>query len=162
MNEILNAPLALEKIPWYESPTFIFSLVGFQFAAFIMACLAISTVALVRRIRKTSAPPSRLPRRVSGLAFVLSLLNIAFYIGIVVSMSDLNALGVGVSWTMKGVLTLPMISVAVTITYLFAVFRAWRTGGLSRLAGLGHGTLCVASLTFFGVLITFNLLGYFY
>jgi CubicO group peptidase (beta-lactamase class C family) len=143
------------KLRWYESPPFHFALLGLSLLLFL--------IALVSALRhwksdKAGPPAARWARRNLGL---LGALNLAFLVALVsVFAAGLNDIAFATPKGLYAVLTLPLISLALTALAVVLAVRVWREAYWTRASRLLHTAGVMAAIAFTWCLNYWNLLGY--
>lgn len=161
-------PAAFERTSWYAAPGFVLGAFGVCGGVFLFAALAIPIAAVVRRRRRARG---RAGVRVEPLAVRLRLaswslaaLAILFVPAFAWGLAQLavvrdDRFAFGVPWWMDAVLSVPLLTLGLTIVLAVMVARAWHTPRGTRAARAGH-TLIVASAGAFHVLLWYwGLLG---
>jgi CubicO group peptidase (beta-lactamase class C family) len=143
------------KLRWYEGSPFQFTLLGLSVLLFLIAL-----VSALRNWRsdRTGPPPARWARRNLGL---LGALNLAFVIAFVsIFAAGLDDLIFALPKGLYAVLTLPLITLALTVLAAFLAVRVWRESYWTRGARVLHSAGVAAALAFVWFLNYWNLLGY--
>jgi len=143
------------KLRWYESPPFHFALLGLSLVLFLIAL-----VSAVRHWKSDTAGPraARWARRNLGL---LGALNLAFLVAFVaIFAAGLNDIAFATPKGLFGVLTLPLIGLALTALAVVLAVRVWREKYWTRGSRVLHTAGVVAAIAFVWFLSYWNLLGY--
>ena len=153
-----TAPMvALERMPWYATPTLHQILLGLSLVVFVGTIIAAASRFLRRRFG-TPRPEDEL----RGRAFVIAiaLLNVTFVIALVVLGSDFWALLSGPDTALKAALVLPVLAGLLTIGAVVMAVRHWRDHAGTRAARLRYSAVIAFSVIFLWSLNTWNLLGW--
>jgi CubicO group peptidase (beta-lactamase class C family) len=119
---VLGVSVVLEKVPWYTTPVVQAGLtVGFL-AVFLLVCLVWPVVALFRWWRRRPSA-SLTPRMTPWLAFLVSVLNAGFVVGLAVVVLRTN-LSFGLPPAVLALLAVPLVSVGLTALLLVCVLLA--------------------------------------
>ncbi len=152
--------LALEKLAWYEAPTFHYVLLIICLVLFLSAIIAAPISFFINRSRDGGEPPPRLARLARWLLGGVAVLSILFAIGFAVAMSDVAALMMGDASLLNILMVIPIVVTLLTIGAVILTVLAWKDSywGLS---GRIHYTLvtlaAVACVWFFNY---WNMLGW--
>jgi hypothetical protein len=160
--------MALERVPWYESPTLHLVILGLAVAVFLVLLVA-AIVRLVRRLRgravrrDDAAARGRrggpLPGR--GLLVTLALVNLAFVVALIVLASNAEtAVLSGPATGLKAALVLPVLGALLALAAAVMAVMQWRHGAGSAGARLRYSAVVVVALLFAWSLNTWNLLGW--
>jgi hypothetical protein len=133
--------------------------VGFL-VVFLSACLVWPAVALFRRWRGWPSPPFA-PRATPWLAFLVSILNVGFVVGLAVAVFQAN-LDYGVPPAVLALLAVPLLSAGLTAILAVCVFLGWRNGSGTRLRRAYLSLIALTSVGFLLFLDFWNLLGFRY
>ena len=146
-----------ERVPWFATTAAQLAIASSCIVAFLGTLLAWPLGAVFQRIR---GRPSRsgLERRTEGAAIVLSVLNLAFLVGLGVSMTPQLEYGVPPSFVV--LLTVPLISAGVAAALALRCARMWRESAESLGSRLRYSLVSVAALGFIAWLAQWDLLGY--
>src|SRR4029079_12916580 len=131
------------KLRWYESPPFHFALLGLSLVLFLIAL-----VSAVRHWKSDTAGPraARWARRNLGL---LGALNLAFLVAFVaIFAAGLNDIAFATPKGLFGVLTLPLIGLALTALAVVLAVRVWREKYWTRGSRVLHTAGVVAAIAF--------------
>ena len=147
--------IPFEKLRWYETPPFHFTLLGLSVVLFLIAL-----VSALRHWKSDQAAPraARWARRNLGL---VGALDIAF----LVVFASIFAAGLGdvVFALPKGLyaaLTLPLIALPLTALAVILAVRVWREEYWTRGSRILHTAGVVAAIAFMWSLSYWNLVGY--
>jgi CubicO group peptidase (beta-lactamase class C family) len=157
---VLGVTVVLEKVPWYETPVVQGGLVVGFLSIFLVTCVVVPIAALFRwwrGSRSTRLAPTATP----WLAFLVSLLNVAFVVGLGVVIFQ-GRLDYGVTAAVVALLTVPLVSAGLTAILAMCVFLAWRNGSGTRLRRSSLTLVALTSVGFLLFLGFWNLLGYNY
>ena len=147
--------IPFDKLRWYESAPFQFTLLGLCVLFFLVAL-----VSALRNWKRDKAGPrgARWARRNLGL---LGALNLAFVVGFAsIFAAGLDNLVFALPKGLYAVLTLPLIGLALTVLAVVLVVRAWRESFWTRGSRVLHTVGVVAAIAFVWFLNFWNLLGY--
>ena len=154
---------AFDRLVWYQEPTFQLSLLAAEIVVFLSALI----FPFVRRYferdtermlgrRQPAHPLAR------ALASSISLVDLAFLIGLIVVLQDPGALLAGIPPGLPAILVLPLIGGALTVLLLVVTFFAWRGGFWNWAARLHFSLVAAAALAFLWQANYWNLLGWQY
>lgn len=156
----LGVPMALEKVSWYETDVFQLSLIGFFVLAFL-SVFAWPVGALIRRLRKRPAEPSRLALWARYLAGLVSALNLVFVVGLVVRLGQvLSGVFYGTPAYFVALLVIPLLTAILTVGLVVFTVLAWRDNYWSVLGRLHYSLVTLAALVFIWFVNYWNLLGF--
>jgi CubicO group peptidase (beta-lactamase class C family) len=128
----------------------------------LIAALAWSAGALVRRLRRRGAETSPELCRVRRLSGVAAAVASVFVVGLVVHFATDMAGLLQVSATLRGLLWLPLLAAALTVGLAALVARLWWRRDGSLTARLYHSVVLVALLGLLPLLHSLRLLGFHY
>jgi CubicO group peptidase (beta-lactamase class C family) len=157
---VLGATVVLEKVPWYDTPYVQGGLLVGLLAVFLWVFVTGPIVFLYRWWRKRPADPL-VPRITPRLAFLVSLLNVAFVAGLagVMYASDLDH---GVPPALTAVLVVPFVAAGLTALLLACTVALWWNRSGSTMRRCYWSFLAAASVGFLVFLSHWNLLGFNY
>ncbi len=154
---------AYDRLVWYQEP-------GFQLVlltAEILVFLTTLVFPFIRRFIERSSDrllgrrePAHPIARV--LASLLSLVDLAFLVGLVIVLHDPTVLLAGVPPGLSLILVLPLVGGVLTVMLLVVAFFAWRGGYWHWAARLHFSLVTMAALTFLWQLSYWNMLGWQY
>lgn len=150
-------PMALERMPWFESPALHQSLLTVAILVFIGLVVAAARRAYRKR-RGTSLPCDPLPGR--GWLLGAALCDLAFVIAFAALAADPTRLVTSPMTGLKVALALPVIGCAFAIAALFSAVRHWRTRAGTFGARLRYSGAIGVTLAFAWSLDIWNLLGW--
>jgi CubicO group peptidase (beta-lactamase class C family) len=153
---------ALEKLAWYQTPTFHYLLLAFSVLLFLTAALGWPLAALSRVVCRRKCAGVAAPKAARWLAGVMSGLFVAFLICLLSAIGDVYELLTGVPSILKIGLALPLIAALLGVGVLFYVLKAWRKGYWTRCHRVHYTLVFVAALVFIWFLNFWNLLGWRY
>ena len=157
---VMGETFVLEKVRWYETPAAQGGLtVGFL-VVFLFGCLIWPAVALFRRWRGWPTTPFA-PRSTPWLAFLVSVLNAGFVVGLAVAVFQAD-LDYGLPPAVLALLALPLVSAGLTAILAACVFLAWRNRSGTRWRRAYLSLIALTSVGFLFFLGFWNLLGYNY
>lgn len=152
---------AFEKVPWFENVSFVSNLMA-ACLAFFISMLIFLPIRFLRDRRKgeektVSSRWARWGRRLSG---IFSLLNLLFFVGLLMGLSNTTPFFFGVPLFFVIVLSIALVASAFVVVSVAFVILAWKQRYWS-LAGRLHYTLVTfASLAFIWFLNDGSLLGF--
>ncbi len=152
-----NPSLAYTKAPWYATPGFNLTLLGFVVLLFLSVIVWAPIGWWIRwRCPDSISNPSRLAAWWQGL---LSLSALLFLIGFVVVFSNPPVYGLS-SWA-RALFLLPLLIAILAVGMVFFMVQAWRRGWWSLLGRLHYTFVTFAGLAFTGWLAYWQLwIGY--
>ncbi|MBN1225272.1 MAG: beta-lactamase family protein [Candidatus Aminicenantes bacterium] len=150
---------AFVKVAWYESPLFSYALLA------VCGILFLTTLrwplgAIFRKICKCREEENAAPRIFRWFAGIFSILYLAFFIGIFISISDEMALLFGIPAQVKILLAFPLVSALLTLFALLFMMLAWAKKYWSWCARFHYTLVVLASIAMLWFLNFWNLLGY--
>ena len=144
---------AWEKLPWYATRPFHFSLVVFCVLVFLIGTVASFLPGFDFTISSGES--------IAKILFTLvSWLNLAFIVGFALVSSDRNGLAYGVPLKLILLLCIPLITCLIAIALFSITLTAWFYGYWSWLERLVYSLTTTASLIFVWFLWYWNLLGF--
>jgi len=156
-----NTPtFGFERVPWYETASFSFALIGVCMALFISMMIFLPARFFIDRRRDMKTANPKMAQRGRGLSGGFSSLFVLFFIGFLIAASNQQTFASGVPLYLIGVLSLALVaSVLAMVSFAFIVL-AWKNRYWS-LAGRVHYTIVtLAALAFIWFLVNWNLLGF--
>ncbi len=154
--------MALEKLAWYQTPTFHYLLLAFCVLLFLTAALGWPLAALSRVLCRRKCAGVAAPKAARWLAGVMGGLFVAFLICVLSAVGDVYELLSGVPAILKIGLALPLIAALLGFGVLFHVVKAWRKGYWTRCHRIHYTLVFGAALVFIWFLNFWNLLGWRY
>lgn len=152
---------AFERVPWYENVSFTLSLIVASLS-FFMSMLIFLPIRFLRDRRKGGEKKvsSRWVRWGRGLSGIFSLLNLLFFVGLLMGLGNTTPFAFGVPLFFTIVLSIGLVASVLGVVSVAFVVLAWKQRYWS-LAGRLHYTLVTfASLAFIWFLNNWNLLGF--
>lgn len=149
--------MAFERLSWYESPALHRFLLGVSLVVFAATVIAAGRRLLRRRFGQPR-PEDELRGRT--LVVVISLLNVAFAVALVMLSADFWALLSGPATGLKAALLLPVLAGLLTLGAVVVAVRHWREHTGTRGARLRYSGVVAASIVFLWSLHMWNLLGW--
>ncbi|MEA5515387.1 serine hydrolase domain-containing protein [Nodularia sp. UHCC 0506] len=138
-----------EKLRWYETSPFHFAVLGFCVLVFLGSCI----ISLGWGMFNISQIPDI-------LALAIASLNLIFIIGFVLASSHPNGLTYGVPKIITILLTIPIITAALTLGLIMFTILSWNNQDLSLWQRLDYSLISLASITFTFWLRYWNLWGF--
>ena len=152
-----NPTDAVERLTWYQSPSFHLSIDGVCLGLFVLTVVA-AVGRWFRRRWGTPRTEDALPGR--GWMVGAALAYLVFVITIVALAGDPIAALFGPATGLKRALVLPVLALALTLVAAIAAVRHWRSGAGTTAARLRYSTVVAAALVFAWSLNQWNLLGW--
>lgn len=150
-----------EKVPWYENASFTLSLMVACLALFVSMLIFLPVRFLIaRRKRGEKTVGSRWAlwcRRLSG---IFSLLNLLFFVGLLMSLGDTTPFFFGVPLFFVIVLSIGLVASVLGVASVAFVVLAWKQSYWSLTGRLHYTSMTLASLAFIWFLNNWNLLGF--
>lgn len=159
---INNSPEhVFEKVPWSEKVWFTLSLIVTCFTLFV-SMLVFLPIRFLRDRRKgrekiVSFRWARWGRLLSG---IFSLLNLLFFVGLLVGLSNTTPFAFGVPLFFVAVLSLGLVASVLGVVSVFFVVLAWKQHYWSLTGRLHYTLVTIGSLVFIWFLNNWNLLGF--
>lgn len=152
---------AFERVPWYETTSFTYGLLGICTALFISMIMFLPVRFLIdRRKGKAKTPSSIWARLGRWLAGGFSLLNVLSVVGYLIATSNPNLSVYGIPSFVVGLLSIVLVASAFAITsFAFAVL-AWKQRYWSFAGRVHYTIVTLAALAFIWLLNNWNLLGF--
>jgi len=158
---IIAGTIVLEKLAWYETAGFHKGLLGFCVLIFLLAPMAWPIVYFIRRLRKQSVEATRPFRSTRSLAGLVSALNLAFVIGVVLTLHfRAYEFAYGVPPFFVALLCIPLATTVMTVGLLIFTVLAWKNAYWSVMGRLHYSLITLAALVFIWFLDYWNLLGF--
>jgi CubicO group peptidase (beta-lactamase class C family) len=156
-------PVSLEKLAWYDTPTFLWISSGFILFVFLSAYAFWPIMHRIRRRRKQSAESNRSARRARILAILTVTLNLIFILGFTPSMFLLeDELVYGVPLVITALLIIPIITSVLTVGLPVFSVLAWKHKYWSFVERLHYSLIAFTCMGFILWLHHWNLLGFRY
>jgi CubicO group peptidase (beta-lactamase class C family) len=147
------------KTRWPETPSFSILVLGLILLVFV-SVLRWPMAAIFGRIcgrRRDEKPAPRLARWLAGL---MVLLQVVFFVGLALVLSDIEKLMFGVPLALKVLLVLPVLSALFLIGTFLYMIMAWIRGYWSGCGRFHYSLIFLAGLAFLLFLNYWNLLGW--
>ena len=106
------------------------------------------------------APEERLPPRARMTLWTAAALFLAFFVGLVIALSDPTVIAVKITAGLRLVLLLPILAALFTAVALFFVFRIFRTGAGRRTTRVLYALTTLSFCVLVWQLHVWNLLGW--
>ncbi len=156
-----NFPIALEKVPAWQTPVFHLAVLGTCSILFLSAFFLWPIGAWLRW--RWDVEGARFPAGIATLtAWVLSTTFLLFAAGLVVALKDPNEIVFGIPRVMEMSLWLPLIGAVLCLFGLVWVVFAWKNGYWGVFKRLHFSLVVLAGLVFVWWLDYWNLLGFRY
>lgn len=162
ITDLFKQDFDFEKLPWYESNTFQFSLFGFFIILSLYGSFTWVISHLFSKGKKHNMPTSKATRLVKLLTGFVSTLNLIFLISVIISFLFTNRweFMYGVPPVLLGTLCIPLLSISATIGLLFLSIPAYQNKYWSNSQKLNYTFMMLALLVFMPFLNYWNLLGF--
>jgi CubicO group peptidase (beta-lactamase class C family) len=150
---------AYELIPWWETPPANVSVVLAFAVTALTAVLGLPSAAAVRRLRKR---PSRVPRAWRAarlLAALAGAVGLAFVVMFTLTLIGDTSILYGIPATLRALLLLPLVFLALTLAAITATVIGWRQGHIGILARGHQVTLLAGMLALAWFCLHWNLFG---
>ena len=164
-----SLPVALERLAWYDDVVVNRPAALVMIMFFLSACtlwpLVILVRAVIRRLRKAPRTTHATHRPAALLAGIVSLLNLAFFIGLDTWLGNSAyrlRLIYGMTPEMVVMLWLPIISVPLTLAVVCLAIRAWQRGTWSMAGRVYYSLVALVGVVYPVFLYHWNLLGFLY
>ncbi len=155
------ASTAFERVPWYETTSFTFGLLGICTALFISMIMFLPVRFFIdRRKGKAKTPSSMWARLGRWLAGGFSLLNVLSVVGFLIAVSNPNLSAYGIPSFVVGLLPIALVASALAITSLAFAMLAWKQRYWSFAGRVHYTIVTLAALAFIWLLNNWNLLGF--
>ncbi|MFM6007502.1 MAG: serine hydrolase domain-containing protein [Sphaerospermopsis kisseleviana] len=138
-----------EKLRWYESSPFHFVILAFCVLIFLGSCIIFLGLGMVN----ISQAPDL-------LSLAIASLNLIFIISFVLASSHPNGLTYGVPTIIIILLTIPIITAALTLGLIMFMLLGWNSQNWTLWQRLDYSLMSIASITFTFWLRYWNLLGF--
>jgi len=124
-------------------------------------CVAVPLGWLIRRLRRSPAQGSRAPGLARTVALVASTLNLAFLLGVILTLSFVqDEFLYGVPRVVVALLILPLATTALTACLVAFAVMAWKHKYWGLAARVHYSLVALAALAFLWFLNHWNLLGF--
>lgn len=157
-----NVPIfALEKLLWFERPTFHLTLLVISLLI-LLTTILIPLAAPFVRTSETRLLARRSPTHPAArwLAALVSILHLTFLGGLLIVLSDPTVVVFGVPSELKFLLLLPLIAAALTLILMIVALLAWKGGYWSFLGRLHYSLVTLCALLLIWQYNYWNLLGW--
>lgn len=157
-NPIWSKIGAYERVPWYETVWVQFGVIGFCAAIFLSAII----FWLIRWLRRSQYQTAQKSRGAWSLAALVSALNLAFLIGLPLSLWGIGVwkLVYGVPFVVVVLLCLPITAALLAIGLPLIAAFAWKNHDWSALKRWHYSSIALAAAIFIPALAYWNLLGF--
>lgn len=152
--------MVLEKLKWYKTPFFHYSLLVFCIVMFLSAALAWPLGAISRRLCSRDRDKKKYPSFPKWIAGLMSWLFLIFIFGLAGVMSDYMELMFGVPPMLKTLSVLTMIAVLLAVGVFLSLFFVWRKGYWTICGRIYYTMIFMASCAFIWFLNYWHLFGF--
>jgi CubicO group peptidase (beta-lactamase class C family) len=165
-----NPPnVTYEKVAMREAPGLHLRLLAGSLAILLLTTLAWPISATISRLsgrrheHRRAAPasgsgsPRGFPQRARIAAWSVCVLDLLFVVGMALVFSNIGATAYGASPLLLAVLTLPLLSAALTVGVIACAAMAWKRRDWGPLGRLHYSLVALAALTFVALLGYYNL-----
>lgn len=147
--------IALEKVAWYQAPSFHMMLLLFGLVMF-MSLIIVAPINFILQRRRTNRPPqARLAAIAPWLAGIAALLNILFVV--LIATADQGAFAVGDTTMLLLPSGLAFIAALLTIPIIFFAVLAWLKAYWTLLARIHYSLITLGLILFAWSLFYWNL-----
>lgn len=150
----------LEKLKWYKTPLFHYSLLGFCIVMFLSAALGWPLGAISRRLSYEDQDRKKFPAFPKWIAGLMSWLFLIFIFGMVGVMSNYMELMFGVPPMLKTLSVLTMIAVILTVGVLLSLILIWGRKFWTVYGRIHYTVLFLAACAFIWFLNYWHLFGF--
>jgi CubicO group peptidase (beta-lactamase class C family) len=161
--------VAYERVSPYEAPRLHLGLLAGSLAVLLLTAVAWPAGAMIaRRYRRRYGKPggepggdTRMAHRTRIPAWAVCALDLLFVIGVALVFSNVEeTLAYGASPSLIAILTLPLLSAALTAGVLACALLAWKRRYWGVFGRLHYSLVALSALTFVVLLAYYNLLGF--
>ncbi len=149
---------AFERLAWYESAAAQMGTLGALLLLFLSAVVVWPLGAVLRRLRKRDSEPDPAWRRTIGVGWVVSGLNLAFLLVVLLSFGE--ELVFGVPLLIRATLVIPIVTSILSVATLALTLVAWVRGHGSLVGRLYYSLIALASILFVLFVGYRNMLGW--
>ncbi len=149
---------AFQKLAWYESAEAQLGTMGSLLLLFASAVLLWSLGAIIRRLRKRSGAPDPARRLAMWVGWMVSALNLAFLLVMLLSFGE--GMVYGVPSLIRVVLVIPIVTSILSVVFLALTLIAWVRGYGSLVGRLYTSLIALASVLFVLFAGYWNMLGW--
>ncbi|MBX6365731.1 MAG: beta-lactamase family protein [Gemmatimonadetes bacterium] len=158
-----SAPMmGMERVAWYQAPALHHVLIGIALLLLLTVPFVLLGSWLLHRRFRELAPLSGGERLARWTAFAVTVLVVAFLVGLGSLISGETALLKGDVPGLGIVFALPVLAAVLTIALLAFTALAWRGGWWGRWGRIHYTAVTLASVVLLAVLAYWNLLGWKY
>jgi len=150
---------AFVKVPWYQSPNFSYFLLALCGILFLTS-LRWPLSAIFRKLCKCKTEEIQAPKSARWTAGMMSILYLAFVVGLFVSIQDEMSFMFGIPTQVKILLAFPLVSALLTLFAIIFMVIAWSKKYWTWCGRLHYTLVVLASLATLWFLNYWNLLGY--
>ncbi|GAA3626306.1 serine hydrolase [Nonomuraea rosea] len=152
---------AYELIPWWDTPPAnVIVVLAFAVTA-LTAVLGLPSAAAVRRLRKRPSRTPRAWRAARLLAALAGAVGLAFVVMFTLTLIGDTSILYGIPATLRALLLLPLLFLALTIAAITTTVIGWRQGHIGILARGHQVTLLAGMLALVWFCLHWNLIGSF-
>ncbi len=156
----MNVPQAAwEKVAWYETSAFNYSLLGVCVVLFLSAA-AWPIGFFISRLKGKSGISHPLPRAARWLSGGVSALNILFLIGLLITLMNPLEIGYGIPSILIASFTMALLAALLTVGLPVFTVLAWKNKYWGSMGRLHYTLITFAALAFIWFLNYWNLLGF--
>jgi len=152
--------MVLERLKWYKTPLFHYSLLGFCIVLFLSAALGWPLGAISRRLCSRNREKKKFPSFPKWTAGLMSWLFLTFIFGVVGVMSNYMELMFGVPPMLKTLSVLTMLAVILTVGVLLSLLLVWGKGYWTVCGRIHYTLIFLASCAFIWFLNYWHLFGF--
>lgn len=161
VTQLCADPATCDRLPWYDTAAFHLSLIAFSVVVFLSVCAAVPLGYVIRRLRRSPAQGSRGARSARMVAWLVSILNLAFLLGLILTLSSLQEEFLyGVPRLVIALLILPLAATALTAGVVGYAVLAWKHRYWGLAGRVHYSLVALAAVAFIWFLNHWNLLGF--
>jgi len=152
--------MVMEKLKWYKTPFFHYSLLGFCIVLFLSAALGWPLGAISRRLCSRDRDRKKFPSFPKWIAGLMSWIFLTFIFGMVGVLSNYMELMFGVPPMLKTLSVLTMIAVFLTVGVMLCLLLVWGRGYWTVYGRIHYTLIFLASCAFIWFLNYWHLFGF--
>ncbi len=152
--------MVLERLKWYKTPFFHYSLLVFCIVMFLSAALGWPLGAISRRLCSRGREKKKSPSFPKWIAGLMSWLFLIFIFGLAGVMSNYMELMFGVPPMLKTLSLLTMIAVILTVGMFLSLLLVWKKGYWTVCGRIYYTSIFLASCAFIWFLNYWHLFGF--
>lgn len=147
-----------EKLKWYESASIQIGVALFCVIVFLVTIVSSIIRFLYNIFKRKNNKLNHLQKSISGFSFIVSVLNISFFISAFYLLGE--PVRYGVNMEAKLLMCIPILSLFLSLFFLVAVIIDWKNKNSKLFFRIWHSIIVAAAISYMWFLNYWNLLGF--